>query len=91
MTDEGLAAARSEYTKTLDTTMAASDFTDSASSRHASLATSLALPAALTQRLALDAFYGWLLDTSERGDLPALPGAAARRRTRRRGLRRPDG
>lgn len=81
MADESLASARSEYLQCLEATAAKGEFTDAAAARHAELATRLSMPPALEQRLALDAYYGWLTDASERGDLEALEGAASVRKT----------
>ena len=76
MSDPALASARSEYAACLDSTIAVSDFSAGASSKHEALAKKLSLPSALESRLSLDAYYGWLLDASERSDKKALEGCA---------------
>jgi len=77
MSDASLAPARAEYTNAIEASISAADFGEQAAASHAALADKLALPAAVVRRLSLDAYYGWLLDTSERNDREALEGAAA--------------
>jgi hypothetical protein len=77
MSDASLAPARAEYTSAIEASISAADFGEQAAASHAALADKLALPAAVVRRLSLDAYYGWLLDTSERNEREALEGAAA--------------
>jgi len=76
MDDPALEAARAEYRAALEASVSAADFSSDAAAKHAALASRLALPAALAQRLALDTYYEWLLDASERGDQAALESSA---------------
>lgn len=73
--DPALAGAREQYAAALEGTMASGDFSDAAATRHRERAQALGVPPALAQRLALDAYYGWLLDAAERGDRTTLEGA----------------
>lgn len=74
--DPALQSMRDEYAACLDATMAAAAFSDADARKHSALAASLGMPPALAQRLGLDAYYGWLLDASERSDRGALESAA---------------
>ena len=60
-----LARPRERYRSALDEVFAAADFDERASSKLKSLGRVLSMPAALEEKLGLDAYYGWLLDLSE--------------------------
>lgn len=79
MSDPETAAARDKYAAALDGSVSAGDFSSSAAAKHAALASELSLPPAVSQRLGLDAYYGWLSDASERADLDAVETAETAR------------
>lgn len=72
LSDPAYASAREAYTTQLDSIVAAASFDDDAARMLEQRASELGLPFALAQKLALDAYYGWLIDSSERGDRGAL-------------------
>jgi hypothetical protein len=71
-TDPALSGARDEYLAALESSVSRGSLDDSAASEHEQLASRLGLPPALVQRLAVDAYYGWLTDASERADTKSL-------------------
>ena len=83
MSDPTLASARTEYAAALDATISAKDFNEGAAAKHTALAESLTISPALKQKLSIDAYYGWLLDSSERGDRKSLESVAIVRDTLR--------
>ena len=74
LSDPALASVRKEYAASLDGIVSGGAFSDAESQTHQALAASLGVPSALAQRLSVDAYYGWLLDASERGNSKALEG-----------------
>lgn len=75
--DPALAEAREKYASALESTVSSNDFGAAETRKHAEVAGSLGVSPALAQRLATEAYYGYLIDASERGDRKALEEAAA--------------
>ena len=72
LSDPAYADARKQYTALLDATIDGKGFDAAATSKLDALAASLSLPPALAQKLAVDAYYGWLVDAGEKGERKAL-------------------
>jgi len=85
LSDPAYADARKQYAALLDTTLDSGTFDAAAGSSLDAAASELALPPALAQKLGVDAYYGWLVDTSEKGDPEALSASEAVRATLRVG------
>ncbi len=69
------AEARSRYTRRIESVINGGKFDRGASRELDSLAKQLALPHALSSKLGLDAYYGWLVDLAESMDRRAVSSA----------------
>ena len=91
LSDPAYASARQQYATQLDATLDGGRFDEAAGARLDALAAQLGLPPALAQKLGVDAYYGWLVDTTETCDTSGsctarLEACAAVRSTLRVGL-----
>eukprot|EP00316_Scyphosphaera_apsteinii_P019981 CAMPEP_0119302848 /NCGR_PEP_ID=MMETSP1333-20130426/4372_1 /TAXON_ID=418940 /ORGANISM="Scyphosphaera apsteinii, Strain RCC1455" /LENGTH=630 /DNA_ID=CAMNT_0007305327 /DNA_START=240 /DNA_END=2132 /DNA_ORIENTATION=+ len=73
----GRDSAKQQYTQRLEAILQAADLSDEVGDSLRALRDSLELPSALCEKLALNAYYDWLLDLSEREERGPLENARA--------------
>jgi len=72
LTEPSLDGAKGEFNLELDSVLQSTALAPDAGKQLDALASRLSLPKAVQQKLALEAYYGWLLDLSETVDQQAL-------------------